>query len=134
MIENEFLNSYNVLLTEANNNGEFGETLTSTYIAEPGEGATDTFISIGHFSNRIEAENVEKYLKCKFLRAMLGVKKATQHNPKSTWIHVPLLDFTNNSDINWSKSIREIDQQLYQKYGLSNEEIEFIESHVQEMN
>lgn len=134
VIENEFLNSYNVLLTEANNNGEFGETLTSTYIAEPGEGATDTFISIGHFSNRIEAENVEKYLKCKFLRAMLGVKKATQHNPKSTWIHVPLLDFTNNSDINWSKSIREIDQQLYQKYGLSNEEIEFIESHVQEMN
>ena len=65
---------------------------------------------------------------------MLGVKKATQHNPKSTWQFVPLQDFTSNSDIDWSKSIPEIDQQLYKKYGLSPEEIEFIETHVKEMD
>ena len=42
-------------------------------------------------------------------------------------------DFTFNSDIDWNKPISEIDQQLYRKYGLSADEIEFIETHVQEM-
>ena len=42
-------------------------------------------------------------------------------------------NFTSNSDINWSASIHDIDQQLYKKYGLSQQEIDFIESHVKEM-
>ena len=61
------------------------------------------------------------------------VLKVTQHNPRSTWKYVPLQDFTSNSDIDWSKSIAEIDQQLYAKYGLSDEEIQFIEENVQPM-
>ncbi len=61
------------------------------------------------------------------------VLKVTQHNPRSTWKYVPLQDFTSNSDIDWSKSIPEIDQQLYAKYGLSDEEIQFIEENVQPM-
>lgn len=47
---------------------------------------------------------------------------------------MPLQDFTNESDIDWLKSIPEIDQQLYKKYGLDDDEIEFIESHVKEMD
>lgn len=47
---------------------------------------------------------------------------------------IPLQDFTDKSDIDWSKSISEIDQQLYKKYGLVDDETEFIESHVKEMN
>ena len=46
---------------------------------------------------------------------------------------IPLQDFTNHSDIDWSKSIHEIDQQLYRKYGLDEKEIDFIETHVKEM-
>ena len=46
---------------------------------------------------------------------------------------IPLQDFSSTSDIDWSKSVHEIDLQLYQKYGLSEEEIEFIETHVKEM-
>ncbi|MGO5412763.1 hypothetical protein [Slackia isoflavoniconvertens] len=65
---------------------------------------------------------------------MLGVLKITQHNPASTWKYVPLQDFTSNSDIDWSRSVTEIDQQLYEKYGLDDEEISFIESHVKEMD
>ena len=42
-------------------------------------------------------------------------------------------DFTANSDIDWSKSIAEIDKQLYKKYCLDEQEIEFIETHVKEM-
>ena len=74
------------------------------------------------------------YLQTKFARAMLGIKKATQHNPRSVWQYVPLQDFTPASDIDWSKSIPEIDRQLYAKYGLDEAEIAFIESHVKEMS
>lgn len=75
-----------------------------------------------------------KYIKSKFARAMLGILKTTQANTRSKWQYVPLQDFTLNSDINWTKSISEIDQQLYKKYGLSDEEIKFIETKVQAMD
>ena len=64
---------------------------------------------------------------------MLGVLKVTQNNAKPAWKYVPLQDFTSSSDIDWSKSIHEIDQQLYKKYGLTDEEIRFIETNVKEM-
>ena len=64
---------------------------------------------------------------------MLGLLKVTQNNAKPVWKYVPLQDFTSKSDIDWSKSIHEIDLQLYKKYGLSKEERDFVESHVKEM-
>lgn len=64
---------------------------------------------------------------------MIGVKKVTQDNPRSVWCYVPLQDFTAHSDIDWSKSVAEIDRQLYRKYDLIADEIEFIETHVKEM-
>lgn len=75
-----------------------------------------------------------KYIKTKFARTLLGVLKITQDNSKSTWKHVPLQDFTSSSDVDWSKSVQEIDEQLYKKYGLSDDEIEFIETHVKAMD
>ena len=68
-----------------------------------------------------------KYYKTKFFRALLGVKKVTQHCPPVVWEIIPLQDITDASDIDWSKPISDIDQQLYRKYGLSKEEIDFIE-------
>ena len=64
---------------------------------------------------------------------MLGVLKATQDNPPAKWAYVPMQDFTDESDIDWSKPIEEIDQQLYKKYGLSEDEIAFIEKNVTAM-
>lgn len=64
---------------------------------------------------------------------MLSVLKVTQDNTPSKWEYVPLQNFTTTSDIDWSKSISEIDQQLYKKYGLSDKEITFIETNVKEM-
>ena len=55
------------------------------------------------------------------------------HTPKA-WKYVPLQDFTCNSDIDWYQSVANIDRQLYAKYGLDNNEITFIESHVRDMN
>lgn len=131
--DNDFLDNYNVACPKSNGNGVFGEVLTATEILSPNMGATDTFISIGTFLTRIEAENLQKYIKTKMFRALLGVKKVTQDNPKSVWNMVPLQDFTLASDIDWSQSISDIDRQLYKKYGLDDAEIEFIETHVKEM-
>ena len=58
----------------------------------------------------------------------------TPDNSKDTWKYVPLQDFTPSSDIDWSKSIHEIDEQLYKKYDLDQHEIDFIETNVKEMN
>ena len=75
-----------------------------------------------------------RYLKTKFTRALLGILKITQNNSSDVWKNVPLQNFTKKSDIDWSKSISEIDKQLYKKYKLSNEEIAFIEEKVQPMD
>ena len=133
ILKNDFLETYNIACSKSNGSGIFGEVLTSTEILKPNEGATDTFISIGQFKTETEVKNMQKYLKTKFLRALLGVKKVTQDNPKSVWSMIPLEDMTDSSDIDWSKSIHEIDLQLYKKYGLDDEEIAFIEEKVKEM-
>lgn len=99
----------------------------------PGMAVTQTFITIGAFDAESEAAACLKYVKSKFARALLGVLKITQHNPARTWKHVPKQDFTDESEIDWSKTIREIDQQLYAKYGLDPKEVAFIEAKVKAM-
>ncbi|MGO4961431.1 hypothetical protein ACTQ5X_06775 [Jeotgalibaca porci] len=123
----EALNTYNVVIAKANGSGNFGEILSAPVIAKPGLGTTETFISIGAFKTKLEAINLEKYIYTKFCRAMLGILKVTQDNLSGKWERVPLQDFTEASDINWSKSINEIDQQLFKKYNLNEEEIQFRE-------
>jgi len=133
------LNEYKVILPAANGSGAIGEVLSTPLVGEPllGEplvGHTQSFISFGAFEKKLEAQNCMKYIKSKFARAMLGVLKITQHNTPEKWQKVPLQDFTTNSDIDWSKPISEIDQQLYKKYKLTEEEIAFIEEKVQPMD
>lgn len=50
-----------------------------------------------------------------------------------TYKFVPLQDFTDNSDINWNKSVNEIDEELFTKYGLSDEEKEYIRNKIKDM-
>lgn len=130
---NKYIDGYKLFLPEANSQGHFGETLTLPILGLPGDGSADTYLSAGPFKTEIEARTLETYLKTKFFRAMLGIKKVTQHCPPAVWNMIPMQDFTPSSDIDWSQSIHDIDLQLYQKYGLDETEIEFIESHVKEM-
>ena len=102
-------------------------------IGYPRIGSTQSFLGIGAFDTEIQAQNLLRYLKSKFARAMLCTLKVTQDNNPDKWANIPLQNFTPASDIDWSKSIPEIDQQLYVKYGLDESEIAFIESHVKEM-
>ena len=136
--EHPNLRKFKVMLPGSNGSGAIGEVLSTPLVGEPlvGEplvGHTQTFISFGAFDNREEAENLLKYIKTKFARTMLGTLKITQSNKKDTWRNVPLQNFTNNSDIDWSRSIAQIDQQLYKKYDLSEKEIAFIEEKVRAM-
>jgi len=125
---------YKVFIPKSMGSGTFGETLSQPLIGNPSVTSTPTFLRIGMFSTINEAENCAKYIKSKFVRAILGIKKVTQDNAVPVWENIPLQDFTHKSDINWSKSIAEIDQQLYKKYGLSQDEIDFIEEKVQLMD
>lgn len=125
---------YKVIIPKSNGSGAIGEVLSTPIIGMPIMGYTDTFISIGAFDTRNEAEACLLYVKTKFARTMLGLLKATQDNPKETWRLVPLQDFTAGSDIDWTQPVTEIDRQLYRKYGLSEDEIAFVEERVRPMD
>lgn len=129
---------YKVFIPKANGSGAIGEVLSTPVVGQPvvGQpvvGHTVTFLSIGKFESEKEATAVLKYIMTKFARCLLGTLKVTQDNPRETWQNVPLQDFTDKSDIDWSKSVAEIDQQLYKKYNLDDSEIAFIESMIKPM-
>jgi hypothetical protein len=108
----ENFSSYKVFVPAANGSGALGETIATPVIGQPVIGHTQTFISIGNFKTKNEAEACLKYIKSKFCRTMLGILKITQHNPAPKWKFVPLQNFFKTSDIDWTKSCSEIDQQL----------------------
>lgn len=132
-LNSENLNKYKVILPKSNGSGNLGEVMSTPLIGTPLIGYTRTFIGIGAFDTQAEADAALKYVKSKFCRVMLGVLKVTQDNNPDKWRMVPLQDFTSQSDIDWSRSVADIDKQLYKKYGLDEKEINFIETKVKGM-
>ena len=133
------LDKYKVLVPKSNGaSGTLSENdsariISTPELGTPSQGYTQSFIGIGAFNSLSEAEAAFKYTKSKFTRLMLGVLKVTQDNPPEKWQYVPLQDFTPDSDIDWTKSIPDIDRQLYAKFGLDEKEIAFIEEKVKAM-
>lgn len=107
--------------------------LGKPYIGKAQSVCTDSLIPIGAFDTKKEAINLQKYIKTKFVRYMVGILKVSQNVYQNVYQFVPLQDFTDKSDIDWSKSVAEIDQQLYAKYNLDDSEIAFIESMIKPM-
>lgn len=128
------LYKYKVILPKANGSGAIGEVLSTPLIGSPLIGYTETYISVGSTDKKNEAEAILKYIKTKFARTLLGILKVTQDNTKKVWKYVPIQNFTDKSDIDWSKSVTEIDHQLYKKYHLSDDEIKFIEEKIKAMD
>lgn len=125
---------FKVLLSKASGAGTFGEKLASLAVASKQVAHTQSFVSMGNFNTEAEADALAKYLKTKFARALLGILKVTQDVTPRVWGLVPQQDFSSSSNLDWSLPVADIDRQLYAKYGLDDEEIQFIESHVKEMN
>lgn len=108
--------------------------LGNPVIQGPGIGTTESFLTVGLFETSDEADNALKFAKTKLFRVLVGILKTTQDINPEKFSYVPLQDFTSDSDIDWTQSVADIDRQLYAKYGLNDEEITFIESHVKEMD
>ncbi|MBQ0030899.1 MAG: Eco57I restriction-modification methylase domain-containing protein [Bacteroidales bacterium] len=119
-------------LGEGDANGQV-KILSTTKIINPNEITTESYLVIGRYDNVKEADNLLKYMRTKFLRFLLLQGLTSMNITKDKFEFVPLQDFTSSSDINWSLSIPEIDQQLYKKYGLSDDEIAFIEKMIKPM-
>ncbi len=131
-----WIDKYKVFAPYANNIGtELNDDNLNAFVGKPNSISTETFIVIGVNLklNKVSATNLTKYLYTKFVRFMHSLAKVSQHGTSKTYKFVSLQDFTSKSDIDWSKSINEIDQQLYKKYNLTKEEIEFIEKMIKPM-
>ncbi len=133
------VNKYKTIITYAMSGGNKPsadgnyQIVSSLQVLEKNEVCTETYLVLGAFEDKLEAENMKKYIATKFQRFLLLQALTSIHITKDSFIFVPLQDFTANSDIDWSKSIAEIDRQLYAKYGLSEEEIAFIEKMIKPM-
>lgn len=134
----DIVNSWKLFISKADGAaGQLGNPIPAKIIgkAELGDKqtiCTETFLAVAPFVRKNEALNAISYTKTKFFRFMVGIRKL-KNMTRDTYQFVPLQDFTKDSDIDWSKSIKEIDTQLYAKYGLTDEEIAFIESMIRPM-
>ena len=131
----ELIDTYKVLIPKAGSDG--GKKIPDSVLGNPLVASnpsvcTQSFLFF-HTDSKYKAQSIELYLKTKFFRFLVSLRKMTQDATKSTYKWVPVQNFTAESDINWSKSIEEIDKQLYMKYKLSKEEIEFIEKMIKPM-
>ena len=129
------IDKYKIFISRAYNAGDGfpHQILGKPIIGEPASCCTETYILIGPYEERDICLNVENYIRSRFFRFMVMLKKSSQQVPSTVFTLVPNQDFTAQSDINWSKSISEIDQQLYRKYNLSEDEINFIEKMIKPM-
>ena len=109
--------------------GQVEKKPLSTIILAPYEIFTEKYLCIFADSEN-EARNVEKYFNCKFYRAGLASKMTSWIMMRGWHGNIPVQDFTDSSDIDWSKSMSDIDRQLYVKYKLSSEEIRLIETFI----
>lgn len=139
-IGREYIKCYKVMLGRAIS-GHAGETdengqvkvLSTIKIIEPNTVCTDTYIVIPA-ETRVIAENIVSYLRTKFVRFLMHQTVTSINITRGNYQFVPLQDFTEKSDIDWNKSVAEIDQQLYDKYNLSPDERAFIEKMVKPMD
>ena len=119
---------YKIFIPEAGGDGRDSMVLGKPFLGEPGSVCSLTYILIGydphkHNFNKKECENILSYIKSRFFRYIVSLKKKTQHGDKEVYQFVPLQDFSKP----WT------DEELYAKYGLTDEEIQFIESMIKPM-
>ncbi|MBQ6171226.1 MAG: Eco57I restriction-modification methylase domain-containing protein [Clostridia bacterium] len=126
LMNKEAIDKHKVFVSEAYNGGDGWphQIINRPFVGYPGDICTDTYMCIGPFSNAQIAENVCEYMKTKFFRFLVMLVKNTQHGAKKVYSLVPIQDFTKA----WT------DNELYKKYGLSQEETDFIESMIKPMD
>lgn len=119
-----WIEKWKVFMTRVQGTSAAVETkfLSKPIVAEPGTACTESYIVAGLFDTETEATNYASYLRTRFARFLVSLRKSTQDAPKNVYAFIP--DLPLNKE--WT------DAKLYKRYGLSNEEIAFIESQVAE--
>lgn len=129
---------HKVFIPAAGGNGNDGQVLGCPFYGEPGSVCSQTYLLIGYDPNapltKEQCQNIIKYVKTRFFRYLVSVKKKTQNGPRAVYQFVPIQSFSNDSDIDWGNSIDKIDLQLFEKYSLSDGERKYIISRIDEMN
>jgi hypothetical protein len=132
----DWIDVWKVYVPESNNIGtELSDDNQNSFVGEPGTICTETYLVVGAelSLNKLSSKNLSIYLRTKFARFLHSLAKISQHGTSKTYQFIPVQNFSSTSDINWKKSIKEIDYQLYKKYKLTKEEIEFIEKMIKPM-
>ena len=133
-LRRDYVDKWKVMTPIAGEGGTLPHKVTGRpFVSKPNECCNGTYMVIGPFNNQEESNNAVTYLNSKFARFLVSVVQNTQNTKSESYRLVPLQDFTDDSDIDWTKSINDIDKQLYKKYKLTEEEIQFIESMIKPM-
>ena len=121
-----WINEWKVLMTAVQGTSAAVETkfLSEPILAEPGTACTETYLVAGCFDSEAEAKNYAKYLRTRFVRFLVSLRKPTQDAARGVYAFIPDLPL----DQEWT------DTKLYQRYGLTEDEIAFVESQVAEHN
>jgi len=106
------------------------DILRKPFLGKPFTACSETYLLIGPFASKQEAENVEKYIRTKLFRFLVLQKKKTQNISKELFDLVPLQDFTNKSAVPWGKTIEELDEYFFNLYRLSRNERNFIKEKI----
>ena len=122
----EWIDKWKVYVPESNNIGtELNDDNQNSFVGAPGTICTETYLVVGAELDltQEEASNLSDYLRTRFARFLLSLAKISQHGTSKTYRFIPLQDFSKS----WT------DAELYAKYGLTAEEIDFIESKIKPM-
>lgn len=131
------IDSWKVFVPRANNIGtELNDDNQNSFSVGHATICTETFVVIGLFQNlnETEASILAKYLQTKFARFLHSMAKISQDATRRTYRFVPVPDLSKDSPINWNLSLNEIDEQLFNFYGLSEEEKQHIRNSIKDMN
>lgn len=125
--------SYKVFISKTGDpymrNGRINKTIIRMpFLGLPKSACSETYLTIGKYDNMFEPESIIKYIQTKFFRFLVLQKKKTQNVSRDIFEFVPLLDFSENSYINWNDTIENIDLQLYKHFEFTLEEIKYIDS------
>jgi site-specific DNA-methyltransferase (adenine-specific) len=116
----DFINDFKVLIPKAWGIGSMEKDWLNPLIVEPNSCCTETYLIVGPFKKKSNAENVISYTQTKFFHILVSLIKITQNAMKKVYSFIPMQDFEEN----WS------DEKLYNKYKFTKDEIKFIESMV----
>jgi site-specific DNA-methyltransferase (adenine-specific) len=121
----DLVGKYKVLVSKAYAivDGENAQVINKPLLVKPNSACTESYLIVGSFDTEKEAINMHSYVKTKFFRFMLALRRITQNTSRSMFGFIPDLPV----DTDWT------DSKLYKKYGLTGEEQAYIEKMIKEM-